>query len=82
MLTNTKIALSALLVVGFASAAMATESVEFRIGDQYPFLEKTVQPQLQGSDAFAQAPAVRSVKPYTATEQAQFDRASGADLAW
>jgi hypothetical protein len=73
MLTKTKIALSALLVVGFASAAMANERVENRIGDKYPFLEQTYQQQ-NGASAYASAQ--RSVKPYTAQEKALFDRES------
>jgi hypothetical protein len=71
MLTKTKIALSALLVVGFASAAMANERVENRISDKYPFLEQIHQSQ-NGTSAFAMAQ--RSAKPYTAQEKALFDR--------
>jgi hypothetical protein len=73
MLTKTKIALSALLVVGFASAAMANERVENRIGDKYPFLEQIHQSQ-NSTSAFASAQ--RSVKSYTAQEKALFDRES------
>jgi len=81
MLTKTKIALSALLVVGFASAALANEPVENRIGDRYPLLEQTYQ-QSVGADAFASAAVRRPVKSFSAAERALFDRASGAGLTW
>ncbi len=73
MLTKTKIALSTLLIVGFASAALAGEVAENKIGDRYPFLEQTYQ-QPAGALAFASAAVQRSVKPYTAQEKALFDR--------
>jgi hypothetical protein len=73
MLTKTKIALSALLVVGFASAALANEPVENRIGDKYPLLEQAYQQQ-DGTSAYAMATAQHSVKPYTVQEKALLDR--------
>jgi hypothetical protein len=39
-MTKTKIVLSTLIAVGFASTAMATEPLNARIGDSYPFLEQ------------------------------------------
>lgn len=82
MLTKSKIALSALLAVGFASAALASEPVEYRIGDQYPFLEQIAQPQQDGSHAYASATGRHDVAPFSAIEQAQFDRASGKGMSW
>lgn len=73
MLTKTKTALSALLVVGFASAAMAQEPIETRIGDKYLTLERAVQQQ---DGALAYAMAGHPAKPYSAQEKAQFDRES------
>ncbi len=74
MLTKTKIALSTLLVIGFASAALADGTPENKIGDRYPFLEQTVQ-QPAGAAAYA---AVRHpVKGFTAAEKALFARAKG-----
>ncbi len=73
MLTKSKIALSTLLVVGFASAALAAEVPENKIGDRYPFLEQTVQ-QPAGASAYASADVQRPIKPYTAEEKARFDR--------
>ena len=73
MLTKTKISLSALIIVGFASAALADEPVENRIGDKYPLLEKIVQPFADTANS-AFADARRPVKPYTAQEKAVFDR--------
>lgn len=75
MLTKTKIALSALLVVGFASAAFANEVPENKIGDRYPLLEQAAQ-QPAGASAFASAAVRHSVKPFTAAERALFERAS------
>jgi hypothetical protein len=70
MMTKTKLALSALLVVSFASAALA-DVPENKIGDRYPFLEQTIQ-QPVGANAYA---SVRHpVKRYTAAEKALFDR--------
>ena len=77
MLTKTTIALSTLLVVGFASAALAGEVAENKIGDRYPLLEQTYQLQPAGASAFASAVVVRPVKAFTAAEQALFARAKG-----
>jgi 5'-deoxynucleotidase YfbR-like HD superfamily hydrolase len=77
MLTKTKIALSTLLVVGSASAALAHDVPENLIGDRYPFLEQTA-PQTAAQAAFAYAAAQHSVKPFTAKEKALFDRADEA----
>jgi len=63
MLTKTKIALSTLLVVGFASAALAAETPENKIGDRYPFLEQTYQ-QSAGTSAFASAAVRHSVNGF------------------
>lgn len=57
----TKIVLSALLVVGFASNVLANEAPENKIGDRYPFLEQTIQ-QPAGALAFASAAVRHSVK--------------------
>ncbi len=76
MLIKTKIALSALAVVGFASAALAGEVPEGRIGDRYPQLEQTVR-QPAGASAFASAAVRHSVNGFTAAEQALFARAQG-----
>ncbi len=76
MLTKTKIALSTLLVVGFASAALAAETPENKIGDRYPFLDQTYQ-QLAGTSAFASAAVRHSVKGFTAAERALFERTPG-----
>ncbi len=78
MLTKTKIALSALLVAGFASAALA---YPVKISDRYPLLEQTYQPSA-GAAAFASAAVRGSVKPFTVAERALFDRASGTGLTW
>lgn len=72
MLTKSRIALSALLAVSFASAALAGEPVENRIGDRFPVLEQTIQPR--GADAYAAATHRGPLKPFTAQEKAQFDR--------
>ena len=77
MLTKTKIALSTLLVVGFASAALAQEVPENKIGDRYPFLAQTAQ-QETAQSAFAYAAVRHSVKPFTVKEKALFDRADEA----
>lgn len=78
MLTKSKIALSALLVVGFASAALAGETPENRIGDRYPLLEQTYQQQPTGASAFASAVVRYPVNGFTAAERALFQRASRA----
>jgi hypothetical protein len=76
MLIKTKIALSALLVVGFASAALANLAPENKIGDRYPLLEQAVQTQ-PAAAAFAYAAAGHSAKLYTTEEQSLFSRAKG-----
>ena len=76
MLIKTKIALSALAIVGFASAALAGEVPEGRIGDRYPQLEQTVR-QPAGASAFASAVVLHPVRGFTAAEQALFARAQG-----
>jgi hypothetical protein len=73
MLNKTKIALSALLVVGFASAALAGEPIENRLGDRYPLLEQIYQSQA-GSAAYASTTHEHSPKPYSAEEKVRFDR--------
>jgi len=78
MLTKTKIALSAFLVAGFASTALA---YPVKISDRYPLLEQTYQ-QSAGAAAFASAADWRSVKSFTAAERLLFERASGAGLTW
>jgi hypothetical protein len=78
MLTKTKIVLSVLLVAGFASAAVASDSSEVQSRQAYPFLERAMRPV--NTSAYAYAPAKRTVKPFTAAERAQFDRASAAAL--
>ena len=76
MLTKTKIALSAFLVVGLASAALASEDPAGKIGDRYPLLEQAVQQQ-PAAAAFAYAAAGHSTKLYTAEEQSLFSRTKG-----
>jgi len=73
MLTKTKIVLSSLLVIGFASAAMAQEAA--KDVDKYPFLERTVQ-RTSAAAAYAYVPARKSVAPFTAEERALFERAT------
>ena len=80
MLTKTKIALSTLLVIGFASAALANGTPENKIGDRYPLLEQTAQ-QPAGASAFAYATVKRPAKGFTAEERVLFDRAT-ASQAW
>lgn len=75
MLTKTKIVLSALLVAGFASAAMASDSSEVTNNQAYPFVAQTA-----GASAYAFAGTNGIVKPFTAAERAQFDRATEAAL--
>lgn len=77
MLTKTKIALSALLIAGFASAALANVAPENKIGDRYPLLQQAVQQQ-PAAAAFAFAGAGHSAKPYTTEEQSLFARAKGS----
>lgn len=78
MLTKTKIGLTALVIVGFASAALADGPIENKISDKYPHLEKIIQPAAGAADS-AFADARRPVKPYTAQEKATFDRQSATD---
>ena len=73
MLTKSKIALSTLLVFSLASAALAAEVPENKIGDRYTFLDQTIQ-HPSGASAYAAADVQRSIKPYTAEEKARFDR--------
>ncbi len=73
MLTKTKIVLSALLVVGFASAAMASDASEAASSQGSLSLAQAAQ-QPAGIFAFASANGV--VKPVTVAEQATFDRTS------
>ncbi|MDI1343473.1 MAG: hypothetical protein PSV22_05140 [Pseudolabrys sp.] len=78
MLTKTKIALSALLVVGFASAAMASDASE-AAGQTYSFAASTAR-HSAGALTYAYAPAKATVKAFSATERAQFARATEAGL--
>ena len=73
MLTKSKIVLSALLVAGFASAAMANGPGGYAVGDNW--VEPTVQ-QSPATSAFASANIGHSVKPFTPTERVAFDRAT------
>jgi len=73
MLTKTKIVLSALLVVGFASAAMASDADDSSGRQVYPSLAQTAQ---QPAGIFAFASANGTAKPFTVAEQAMFDRAT------
>lgn len=68
MLTKSKIVLSALLVVGFASTALATERPDAWLGQT-----EQSSPALK---AYAYAPARHSVKRFTAEERAMFKRAT------
>jgi hypothetical protein len=79
MLTKTKIALSALLVVGFASAALANETGGYAVGDTW--IEQNIQ-QPAGASAFASATVQRPVKPFTAEEKARFDREAATHGAY
>jgi hypothetical protein len=81
MLSKTKIVLSALLVVGFTSAALAAEDPEARVGDRYPFLEQMAAQEDTGLGAYAYVPAPGAVMGYTASEKALFDRADEA-IGW
>ncbi len=80
MLTKTKIALSALLVVGFASAAMASDASEAAGRQTYSFAAPTVK-HSAGALTYAYAPANATVKAFSATERAQFARATEAGLS-
>lgn len=78
MLTKTKIALSALLVVGFASAAMASDASE-SASQTYSFTAQTAR-HSAGASSYAYAPANATVKAFGAAERAQFARATEAGL--
>lgn len=80
MLTKFKIALSALLVVGFASNAMASDSSEAQGRQAYPFAAQAVRHSAPAS-AYAYAPSKGTVKAITGTEQRQFTRATEAALS-
>lgn len=71
MLIKTKITFASLLIIGFASAAMAENS---NIGDRYPLLEQSAQQS--GTFAYAFATEQRQVKRYTAGDRAMVDRVS------
>lgn len=77
MLTKTKIALSALLVAGFASAAFASGTNGYAVGDTW--IEPAVQ-QSAGAAAFASAVTGHPMKAFTAQEKALFDRTSASRL--
>lgn len=79
MLTKTKIALSTLLIIGSASAALAFEPVENKLGHRYPSLERAEKAALAAeqsaaASAFASAAVKRPV--LTAAERALFERTS------
>jgi len=80
MMSKTKIVLSALLVTGFTSAALATEDPESKLSDRYPFLEQTAQ-QESTLEAFAYAPVGGALNGFSAAEKALFDRADEA-IGW
>ena len=82
MKTKTKIALSALLVVGLTSAALAAEDPEARLGDRYPFLEQMDQGGGNGLSAYAYVPAPGAISGFTANEKALFDRADEGVMGW
>ena len=69
MLTKSKIVLSALLVVGFASTALATERPDIWFGQ--------TEQSSPAVSAYAYAPVRHSVKPFTIEEQALFSRVTG-----
>ena len=73
MLTKTKIILATLATIGFAQAALASEALNARIGDNYPFLEHTVT-QPAGASAYASVSG--PIKGFTAAERGTFERAS------
>ena len=81
MLTKTKIVLSALLVAGFTSAAIAAEDPEARLGDRYLFLEQMDQGD-NGLSAYAYVPAPGAIQGYSTGEQALFDRADEGVMGW
>lgn len=75
-MTKTKLALSAFLVVGLASAALA-ETPEGKIGDRYPFLEQAVQ-QPVAATAYASVRHPVQRLTFTAAESALFARVPGS----
>jgi hypothetical protein len=77
MLTKTTIALSTLLVIGFASAALASDASDVP-GNYSSFVGQTVQ---QPAGAAAYAEARQPVKPFTATEKRVFNQASVAAIS-
>jgi hypothetical protein len=77
MLNKTKIALSTLLIAGFASAALA-EGAPVNTFGNYPLLQQTYQ-QSAGEQAFASAAVRHPVKPFTAAERALFEHNSAVD---
>lgn len=68
MLTKSKIALSALLVVGFASTALATERPDAWLGQ--------TEQSSPAMNAYAYAPIRHLIKPFTTAERAIFKRAT------
>jgi hypothetical protein len=58
-----------LLIVGFASAALASETPENKTGDRYPFLEQTAR-QPAGASLYDYAAVRQPVKGLTAAEKA------------
>jgi len=79
MLNKTKIVLSALLVAGFASGALANSSA---VSDNW--IGAAAQPTTVSAPAFASAFAsaqvAHPVKSVTAQEKALFDRTSASSL--
>ena len=74
MLTKTAIVLSALIVAGFAQAAMASEALNARIGDRYPFLEQQYPIVEQVVGAYAYASVQPIVQGSVAGERQQVER--------
>jgi hypothetical protein len=79
MLTGTKIVLAALAVAGFAQAASATEPLNARIGDQYPFLEQREPVVAQPAGAFAFASAGPSAQDVIVHTQRQWSGRDGVN---
>lgn len=80
MLITIKTALSALLVVGLASTAMASDSSESQGRQAYPFISQAAHNSIPAS-AYAYAPANDIAKAITAAEQRQFARSTEAALS-
>lgn len=77
MLTKSKVALSALLVVAFASTALANGTNGYRVGDTW------IEPTAQRSAAESTfASAAGRITPFTVEEQRAFDRTSASGLTW